>query len=517
VGDRSFEAIVVGGGSAGCVAAARLAEQGRRVALIEAGPDFGPPESGRWPADYLDADAAPSGYEWGFPDPSSSRARLVGGCSAHNGCEEMWGARQDYDEWSAISPSLSFAALAPRLREVERRLRVRDSGLDDLLPIRRALINAAQEAGYPVLPRYNDPPSPVGVALTTVNAVGSMRWNAAFAYLDPVRGSGLLAIIDGTLVDRIVFEHGAAVGVEVVVPGHARKRVQLRAPLVVLAAGAYGSPAILQRSGVGDPDLLRALGIEVVAESLGVGQGLIDHPFVHVTSERSAVLAARDRAAARSGRPTAQSVLRWASPHCEPGTWDLTLGAWSVAAPLANDATRDVPAGRAGFSPCVMKPRSRGKVAVVSTDPGVLPLVDHGFLSDPEAEDLSVLVDGVRETLRLAATPTMQTLLRRPLDVTDRLSDAAIAAWVRTNVAGTFHPIGTCRIGRDDDPMAVADGNGRVRGASGLWVLDASAMPTMPRANIHMSVLALAEIIVAGIGEALHGCGTTRGGPSPAR
>ena len=280
--ESSFDVLVLGGGAAGCVLAARLSEDPRRrVCLVEAGPDYGRYADGRWPASLLDArvDGAltalgggpAESHDWGFPGISASRARVIGGCSSHNGCEALWGSPADYDAWADLTGdrSWSYAGLAPYLRRATEALRVRPSVLGELSPIRRTIIDSGTEAGLPFLSDLNAPDALVGVGLIPVNAVGSVRWGAAFAYLDPARGRPNLTILADTLVDRVVVRNGRAEGAIVVVNGRA---ATLSAPLVVLAAGAFGSPAILQRSGIGDAGLLRNVGIPVVADIPAVGR-----------------------------------------------------------------------------------------------------------------------------------------------------------------------------------------------------------------------------------------------------
>ena len=233
--------LVVGGGSAGCVLAARLAEDGRRVGLIEAGPDYGPYEHGRWPEDMLDGRALAFSHAWETDrdDRSQLRARIMGGCSAHNACVMLAGAPADYDEWGH---GWSHEAIEPYLRRAERQMRVRRLTTEELSPWHRAFVEACGEAAI----------------VHPVNAVGTVRWNTAFAYLDPARARDNLTILADTLVDRVLLDGDRAIGVATTVG-------ELRARTVVLAAGAYGSPGILLRSGVG-PE-----------RELPVGDGLIDH------------------------------------------------------------------------------------------------------------------------------------------------------------------------------------------------------------------------------------------------
>ena len=199
-----YDVLILGGGTAGCVLAARLSEDPRRaVCVVEAGPDYGPFDGGGWPADLVDPREPCSSHDW---DPraeiSLSRARVIGGCSAHNAAFVVWGDRRDYDEWAA--PGWGFDSIEPYLRGAERTIRTRRLGAVELGPWARAVRDAAPEAGIPVLDDLNDLSSPEGAAHMPVNANGFARWNTAFAYLDDARARENLTVIGDALVDRVL-------------------------------------------------------------------------------------------------------------------------------------------------------------------------------------------------------------------------------------------------------------------------------------------------------------------------
>jgi choline dehydrogenase len=454
---RRFDVLVLGGGTAGCVLAGRLSEEASRsVCLVEAGPDYGPYAGGRWPVDMLDARALPMSHLWEQEpdDRSASRARIMGGCSAHNACAVVWGSRADYDEWG---PGWSFAELEPYLERAQEMLRARRDRAGDLSPWHAALLDAAERIGLPRLTDLNDLDATAGAAPFPANAVDAVRWNTAFAYLDPARARPNLAVLADTLVERLLFSrNGRVVGAET-------DRGLLQADLVVLTAGAYGSPSILLRSGIGPAEELARIGIEPAVD-LPVGLGLCDHPGVGLEWAPS-----DDLVPTREPAYEASVLIRACSAACPPDTWDLHLLPWLSRAQGAWQLTMVVYA---------LKPRSRGRVQLHSPDPHAPPVIDHGFLSDPA--DADVLVDGIALARRLTQAAGAPLELRPG-------SAADPPGYVRANVRGIFHPVATCALG------TVVDRHGRVLGVDGLVVADASIIPTIPRANTNLSVVAVAE------------------------
>jgi choline dehydrogenase len=434
-----YDVVAVGGGTAGCVLAARLSEESSRsVCLVEAGPDYGPYADGRWPADILDGRwLALDSHRWEQEDEddrSQARARILGGCSAHNACVVLRGADADYDEWG---DGWTAAELAHYLDRAERMLRTRVLDERELHPWQRAF---AEVAGADAIVH------PVNMTEDGV------RWTAAFAYLDPARDRANLTILADTLVDRVLLDGDRAVGVET-------SAGRLDAGTVVVAASAYGSPAVLLRSGIGPES------------RLPVGEGLLDHVGAGIGWESSDELRADwDAFAAEAPLAMAGITIEARSRQCAEGVCDLFLFP-------ATDSGYEISA--AAFA---MKPRSRGRVTLTSADPRAPLRIDHGFLAD-EA-DVQVLVEGCERLRELGRTDPVRRYAAREVRPGD---DVEAEAHVRATARGFFHPTGTCALG------SVVDERGRVFGYENLVVADASIMPTIPRANTNLTTAAIAE------------------------
>jgi choline dehydrogenase len=498
---RYADSVVVGGGTAGAVIAGRLAEQaGRSVLVLEAGPDYGPFAAGGWPRPLLDAHILPVyTHDWeymssarhGQPGLRLERARVLGGCSAHNGCIAIWGSRADYDGWAALgNPGWDAVSLLPFFQRANRQMRVRSRTPEEVTPWHRAVLDAAPRVGVPWVEDLNDLDQDAGSGLAPVNIVDGVRWNAAFAYLDPVRGHDSLRIAGNILVDRVHVARGRVTGLQVIGP---EGPALVETGQVILCGGAYGSPAILLRSGIGAPDDLRALGIEPVHPLPGVGQNLHDHPAMMLTYSGTPALIAAMEAYSATGRRIYEehSILKARSPLCARA-FDLHIypvggrqiyrdGSWFFSLPVA-----------------VMDPRSRGSLRLTSRDPQSAPMLDHGYLSDPDDHDLAVLLEGVVLARSLARQSPLADLIGDELAPgAHLLHHDELRAAIQTGGQHYYHPVGTCKMGPAADPLAVVDASGRVHGLEGLLVADASIMPVIPRANTNIPTVVVGEKIAA--------------------
>jgi choline dehydrogenase-like flavoprotein len=490
------DVLVVGGGSAGCVIAARLSEDPScQVLLLEGGPDAA--TLAELPRDVVDASEPTEGHDWGYksePDAlgrsvSLPRARFIGGCSSTNGCFALRGAPADYDGWAQLgNAGWSFDEILPFFRRLENDADFADDwhGVDGPLPIRRhppselnavqlAFIDAAKSSGIAYVEDHNRPGA-LGVGPTPRNARDGVRMSTALTYLAAARGRPNLTIRGDAIVDRVVLDGARATGARLI-DGEV-----IDAGRVVLAAGAYATPAILQRSGVGPAALLAALDIRVVVDLPGVGENLVDHPLCAVDLPTTA-----DAVGAKF-----QAIASLRSQRAPDGAPDLHV----FAAGPFNVPTTFSPTGRVfGLVAGLVLPRSRGWVRLRSVDPMDPPRIDVAHLCD--ADDTARMVEATLVARRISRTsPLAELIAGDELSPGPSVNDddlGGIAESVRSRVASYHHPVGTCRMGTDPDAGAVVDPRGRVYGIEQLDVADASIMPTIPSANTNLPTIMVAE------------------------
>jgi choline dehydrogenase len=480
--------VVVGAGPAGCAAAAELARSGdASVLVLEAGPDYGPYDPDVWPAELLNAADLAESHAWGYDSGPTwpdrivpfERACVIGGCSAHNGCAAIWGHRADYDGWVAMgNPGWSTNELIPLFTYANEAMRVSIPQPSQITPFHQLMLGSAAAAGIPAVSDLNNLDEPVGMAPSPANIWRGVRWNAAFAFLDPIRNQQNVTIAGDALVDRVIVRDGQARSVVAMRDGTPQ---EIEAGTVILTSGAYNSPTILMRSGIGPAQHLQSVGVSPVLDLPGVGQNLHDHSAVYVIYAGSDELREQmEEWGANNWMPEEQTIAKLRSRNCTEA-FDLHIypvsepyaggdGAWSVTVPVS----------------CIA-PKSRGTLLLQSIDPGAAPILNHNYLGDPEGHDRSVLVDGVRIARELTRQASQSGMLGQELEPgPGRSSESDLATWVDSNVRHYFHPAGPCKMGPADDPQAVVDSRGAVRGVAGLYVADCSIMPQVPRANTNI-------------------------------
>lgn len=520
-----YDYIVVGGGAAGCVLANRLsADPAHSVLLLEAGNDE------RWiwtriPVGYLYCINNPR-TDWCYktePEPGLNgrsiiyaRGKGLGGSTLINAMLYMRGQARDYDEWAQITGDSGWAwnAVLPLFKGVEDHWngpsdthgqggewRVEQQRLRwDILD---RFAEAATQAGIPATPDFNRGNN-LGVSPFEVNQHRGTRWSSVRGFLDPVRQRPNLRIITGALSDQLLIRAGQIHGIRFMLNGQpcrARSRIE-----TVLAAGSLGSPAILQRSGIGHPDELRALGIPVVHALPGVGHNLQDHLQLRsvykvqgiktlnqqVHSLWGKALMGLQYALLRRGpltmAPSQLGLFAHSSP--EVPTPDLEYHVQPLSLDKFGDPLHRFPAFTA--SVCDLRPASRGQVRIRDRNPASPPLIAPHYLSHP-ADRLKAA-----RALRLTRQIVAQSALA-PFQPVEHLPGPEFStdeqlAHAAGNVGTTiFHPVGTCRMGRTDDPQAVTTPDLRLRGMGGLRIVDASVMPTITSGNTSSPTIMIAE------------------------
>jgi len=428
------------------------------------------------------------GFDWGYTAQAGRqvekiiRGKIVGGSSAVNAQIYLWGLPYDFENWGkAGNDQWAWESVAPYFRKVETDLdfeaghgkqgpiQIRRYAKDEWLPTQRAFYEACIDHGFADCPDLNEPYA-TGVGPYPMNNPGGIRLSAAIGYLNPVRDRANLQILSETETTRVLFDGPRATGIEVL---QGSTTGTIEAKEVVVSAGAIGSPLLLQRSGIGNPDHLSRLGIRPSHDLRGVGENLRDHPAVPVY---------------------------WSAQQTGPGDihWhQVGLRYTAADSPDHDDMivyvahVRDEP--KLLMRPTVNLARSAGRLSITSSDPSAQPAIDYRMFSDPF--DLKRMREAVRLCGELAKHdafgPHLSGLTAPTTPILE--SDRDLDDWILDNATTGHHVCGTCRMGPECDALSVVDETGNVHGLDHLRIVDASIMPDCVRANIHATVLMMAE------------------------
>jgi choline dehydrogenase len=522
--DDLYDFIVTGAGSAGCAVAGRLSENGRwRVLLLEAG--------GRDTNPWIHI---PLGYTKTYTDPRVNwmfesepekelnnrtlyqpRGKVLGGTSSINGMVYMRGTSADYDGWRQRGcEGWDWDSVLPFFKKAEDQER----GADDFhgtggplhvsnpvrSPLGDAMVAAAIQAGIPANPDFNGARQE-GVGYYQTTTSNRRRWSAARAYLGPARGRDNLTIVTDAHATRILFAGARAVGVEYRTP-QGLKTARARGEIVV-SGGVYGSPQLLQLSGLGPADLLRGLGIAVVRDMPGIGANLHDHFNTYlvwrcaqkVTVNDLAASGVRKVAAAlqyavnRSGHLSNAGIYAGAFVRSDPRFAEpdlqINMFGWSALERLRT-GIKPHPFSAFTMSPVHLRPEGRGTVRINSPDPAAAPQIRFNFLASQY--DFDALIYGARLAREIAAQPALKPYVVEEVVPGPRVeSEEEMIEEIRVRGVSNLHPVGTCRMGRESD--AVVDPRLRVHGIEGLRVADASIMPQVPGGNTNAPSIMIGE------------------------
>ena len=521
----SFDYVIVGAGSAGCVLANRLSrDPSQRVLLLEAGGQ----DSNLWlkiPAGVPRVVNDPK-LTWGYvsePEPGLNgrqiawpRGRTLGGSSSINGHVYMRGTPQDYDGWrDQGNAGWGWDDVLPYFKRSEGHYlgesalhggsgELSVSPLHEPHPASAAFVQAARNLGIPATDDFNGP-SQEGVGYLQLMIRDGVRASTSSAFLRPALGRPNLKLEINALAERILFEGARATGIQYTVEGQTRRA---RAGELIVCGGAINSPQLLLLSGVGPADALQRLGIQVRQNLPGVGQNLHDHVYAHclarvepsfslnrmISSNLRMIPDVLRYLATRRGLLTSAAAQVGLFVRTRPdfATPDLQvqMRPFSMIGKAGMYVADTAPAITASCG--LLQPRSRGALSLTSADPRERPRMLANYLTDER--DLPTLLEGLRLIRRIFRTPPFANHFRgEELPGDERVSEVDLVAYLRANAQSMYHPVGTCKMGPDQDPAAVVDARLRVRGIAGLRVVDASVIPTIPSGNTNAPTIMIAE------------------------
>ena len=500
-----YDVIVVGGGSAGSVVAARMAEDpDTTVLLLEAGTDY--PDLASLPEDIQNghtrtAEDERSEHNWALRGTITeeqgeihvAQGKVIGGGGSINGQVFLRGIPQDFDDWASWgNEEWSYTKVLPYFRKAETDLDIKDDfhGTDGPLPISRkigetwpviqsAFHTACLQNGFDTTDDMNGV-EPTGVGVVPMNNQKGVRMSTAITHLAPMRHHLNLTIRGNVFARKILIENRQVTGVEVESGGEV---FTVESNKVVLSAGALKSPHILMLSGIGPKDQLDEYGIDVLQDTPGVGANLRNHPISPISFRvKEGIKLQPDASGVRI-------ALRYTAKGSDDSN-DMMMTTSSLFSPFTGEMLPD----RIGRISCVIElPAGAGFVRLNSADPAVQPKFDYRYFSHPE--DMRRMRDGIRLAVKMLETDAYKDVSDGRVTPTEGIltDDDALDLWIRQTVGSARHVSGTCKIGPDSDPMAVVDQQCRVKGLQGLWIADSSVMPQVPRANANATAIMIGE------------------------